>query len=159
MSSRQNEPDSMLARSENPLTTRNAASQPPRSAAIAPRRTRSDGDEPGERRPLDEPLAPEELAELVHLLAPVIEVQVEVAVEVELDRERARPRREPGLLERERRDLAEPAHLPEEQDEQRRRDRDAAREPLAPAASDDVREQRAGRDEQVRRLQRRRRRR
>ena len=40
MSRRQNEPDSMVARSEKPFTTRKAASQPPSKAAIAPRRTR-----------------------------------------------------------------------------------------------------------------------
>ena len=40
ISSRQNVLDSMSARGEKPLTTRKAASQPPSSAAIAPRRTR-----------------------------------------------------------------------------------------------------------------------
>jgi hypothetical protein len=57
------------------------------------------------------------------------------------------------LLERERRDLPEAPHLPEEEHEERRKDGDPARETLAPAASHDVRERRAGHDEQVRRLE------
>ena len=85
ISSRQNEPDSIDASGEKPFTTRNAASQPPRSAATAPRRTRTTAMQPGERRPLREPLAPEELAKLVHLVAPVLEVDVEVAVELQVD--------------------------------------------------------------------------
>ena len=64
MSSRQNVLASMLARSEKPFTRMNAASQPPSSAAIASAPHAEHGEEPGERGPLREPRAPEELAQL-----------------------------------------------------------------------------------------------
>ena len=50
----------------------------------------NDGDEASERRPLRQPRAPEELAQVVHLLAPVVEVELEVAVELEIERQRIR---------------------------------------------------------------------
>ena len=112
------------------------------------------GQEPGDRRPLREPRAPEELAQLAHLLPPVLEVEVEVAVELQGGDRRSRARCQSGLVERERRDLAEPAHLPEQEDEERRDDRGSAREPLAPAARHDVGEGDARDDEEVRRLER-----
>ena len=59
------------------------------------------------------------------------------------------------LLQAERRDLAEPTLLPEREDEERRDDRDAERDPVAPAPRDEVRERRADAHEQVRRLHRR----
>ena len=91
MSSRQNVLDSMLARGEKPFTTRNAASHPAeqcrdRTAAYA-----EDRDESGYRRPLRQTRAPEELAQLIHLRSPVVEVELEVAVEVQLERERPEP--------------------------------------------------------------------
>ena len=67
MSRRQNEPDSMVARAENPFTTRNAAEPPAEQGRDRAASDAKDGDEPGERRPLREPRAPEELAQLIHL--------------------------------------------------------------------------------------------
>ena len=56
-------------------------------------------------------------------------------------------RREPGLVERERGHLTEPAYLPEEQDEERWDDCDEEYERFAPAPRDEVREQRADDEE------------
>ena len=90
------------------------------------------GQQPGERRPLCQAGAPEELAEVVHLLAPVLEVELDVAVDVECD-DGSRSGRDPDLLHREQRELPERALLPEGQDEDGRDDRGAERDPLTPA--------------------------
>ena len=153
ISSRQNEPDSIDASGEKPFTTRNAASQPPRRAATAPRRTRTTASSPANGAHCASRWLQKNSRSCVHLVAPVLEVDVEVAVELQVDRERARSHGDTRLVEGERRNLTQPTHLPEQEDEQRGSDRDAAREALAPAARDDVREERARSDEQVRRLQ------
>ena len=82
----------MLARSENPLTTTYAPSQPARSAATAPRRTRRTASRPARGAHWATTCAPEELPERVHLGAPVVEVDIEVAVDVH-GREHRFPRR------------------------------------------------------------------
>ena len=153
MSSRQNVFAWMSARIEKPFTRMNAASQPPSSAAIAPRRTRNTATSPANGAHCDQPRAPEELAQLIHLRPPMLEVEVEVSAEVQVRDGRDRARGDLGLLERERGELAEPAYLPEEEDEERRHDRGSAREPLAPTARDDVGEGDTRHHEEVRRLE------
>ena len=86
----------------------------------------------------------------------MLHVEVEVAVDLEVERERPRPRREPRLLQRERRHLTEPSYLPEQEDEECGNDGRAARESLAPASGNDVRQHGSAGDEKVRRLERRR---
>ena len=93
-------------------------------------------EEAGEGNPLREPSAPEELAKIVHLLAPVVDVQLEVAIERE--RDRAAARGEPRLLEGESRNLAEAPVLPEDEDEQSRDRRSRTGDPFAPPARSEV---------------------
>ena len=69
----------MSARGENPFTTRNAASQPAEQRCDRAASHAEHGDETRDRRPLRDASAEEELAHVVHLLEPVVEVEVEVA--------------------------------------------------------------------------------
>ena len=115
-----------------------------------------DREQPGERRPLGEPLAPEELAERVHLVAPVLEVEVEVAVELQVDREVARACRHAGPRRARTRE-PDPARAPSRS----RRTSNAGAiatphaRPSRQRRATTYASDRAARDEQVRRLQRR----
>ena len=108
-----------------------------------------DCEQAGERRPLREPCAPEELAQVVHLLAPVIEVELDVPVDVDCH-DSGGACREPDLLEREHGKLAEPALLPDGEHEQRGHDRGTEDEARSPAPRDEVREDGADAHEEVR---------
>ena len=83
---------------EKPFTTRNAASQPAEQRRDRAASHAEDGEQPGERRPLGEACAPEELAELIHLRAPVLEVEVDVSAEVDVERDERCARRDVRLL-------------------------------------------------------------
>ncbi len=75
---------------------------------------------------------------MVHLGAPVVEVEVEVPIEVQVERQRAGARGDPGLFEGKRRNRAEPSHLPQQEHEESGCDCDAAGESLTPASGDDI---------------------
>ena len=77
------------------LDDEKGASQPPSSAAIAPRRTRRTAITPATGAHCADARAPEELAQLIHLRSPVVQVELEVAVEV-----RARSQAGPPLASR-----------------------------------------------------------
>ena len=109
---------------------------------------------PCDGRPLGEPSTPEELAQLIHLQAPVLEVELEVAVEPEVGRNRQGAGGQLRLVQRERRDLAQPLHLPEQEDEKRRDGSRPTGERLAPPPCHDIGERDADRDQEVRRLER-----
>ena len=152
MSSRQNVFAWMSARVEKPFTSEERGEPAAEERGDGRSPDTKDGEQAGERRPLGEPRAPEELAQLIHLQAPVVEVELDVAVDVERDEPRAG--RHSHLPEREHRKLAEAALLPEHEHEQARDDRGSEDDPLTPAARDQVRERGAGAHQEVRRLRR-----
>ena len=110
-----------------------------------------DGQQAGERRPLDEAGAPHVLAQLGHLHAPAVEADVDVPVDVDVDAE-DRAGREADLIEGEQWDVAEPALLVCRQRQEARKDRECHDRSLAPASGEEIGEDDSGHDEVVRGL-------
>src|SRR5436190_18219639 len=80
------------------------------------------GEKSGKRSPLRKPGTPEELSELIHLVAPVIDVEVDVLVDGKVECNRRGACGEASLPDREERERTERTLLPEREYEQACRD-------------------------------------
>ena len=109
-----------------------------------------DGDESGDGRPLGDACAPEELAQVVHLTEPVVEIELEVPVQV--DRE-GRARCDAHLIGCHGREIAKALLFPVREHEDAGEEREHEHRAARPASRNEVRKHRADGEQVVRRLQ------